>query len=65
MDGDGFNTTSRGHVDETTERAIMAAYNLSWFVRHIGLFGGKGRHVGAVFKSVIWMTGFLIKIFQF
>ena len=49
-------------VDEQLEEAIMAVLVLSWFGRHIGLFGAKGRHVGADFKSVIWMFG-LFKIF--
>ena len=44
------------------EEAIMAVLDLSWFGRHIGLFGAKERHVGAKFKSVIWMFG-LFKIF--
>ena len=63
VDDERYNTRPHSDVvDEQLEEAIMAVLDLSWFGRHIGLFGAKGRHVGAEFKSVIWMFG-LFKIF--
>ena len=62
MTSDTTHDLTRTLLTKQLEESIMAVPVLSWLGRHIGFFGAKRRHVGAEFKSVIWMFG-LFKIF--